>query len=150
MFRVDPAWANLLEELEEIEEGPPMSENPEDPKDFISVGDWSVSALWEMNDYGRIIACGSISTYNLTAPQPGPSNLFQMISKRLLWKGFIVSDHLDWFPAFARDMGSWIADGQVVWREAVHEGIENAPRAFLGLFSGGNMGKMIVRLAADA
>ena len=52
--------------------------------------------------------------------------------------------------AFAQDMGAWIADGKVVWRETVHEGIESAPQAFIGLFSGGNMGKMIVRLAADA
>ena len=73
-----------------------------------------------------------------------------MIGKRLLWKGFIVSDHLDRFPAFAQEMGSWIAEGKVVWRETVHEGIENAPQAFIGLFSGGNMGKMLVRLAADA
>ncbi len=113
-------------------------------------GDHPEAALWGMNDYGRIIACGSISTYNATEPQPGPSNLFQMIGKRLLWKGFIVSDHTDRFPAFAQDMGSWIAEGTVVWRETVHEGIENAPQAFLGLFSGGNMGKMLVRLAADA
>ena len=113
-------------------------------------GDHLEAVLWGMNDYGRIIACGSISTYNATEPQPGPSNLFQMISKRLLWKGFIVSDHLDRFPAFAEDMGSWIAEGKVVWRETVHEGIEQAPKAFLGLFSGGNMGKMLVRLAADA
>ena len=113
-------------------------------------GDHLEAALWGMNDYGRIIACGSISTYNATEPQPGPSNLFQMIGKRLLWKGFIVSDHVDRFSAFARDMGSWIAKGKVVWRETVHEGIDNAPLAFMGLFSGGNMGKMIVRLAADA
>lgn len=113
-------------------------------------GDHLEAALWGMNDYGRIIACGSISTYNATEPQPGPSNLFQMIGKRLLWKGFIVSDHADQFPAFAQAMGAWIAEGKVVWRETVHEGIEKAPQAFMGLFSGGNMGKMIVRLAADA
>ena len=113
-------------------------------------GDHLEAALWGMNNYGRIIACGSISTYNATEPQPGPPNLFQMIGKRLMWKGFIVSDHLDRFPAFAQEMGSWIAEGKVVWRETVHEGIENAPQAFIGLFSGGNMGKMLVRLAADA
>lgn len=113
-------------------------------------GDHLEAALWGMNDYGRIIACGSISTYNATEPQPGPSNLFQMIGKRLLWKGFIVSDHVDRFPAFEQAMGAWIAEGKMAWRETVHEGIENAPQAFMGLFSGGNIGKMIVRLAADA
>ena len=64
-------------------------------------------------------------------------------------KGLIVTDHADRFPAFAQDMGAWIASGSVVWRETVHEGIASAPQAFLGLFSGGNVGKMIVRLAAD-
>ena len=113
-------------------------------------GDHLEAALWGMNERGRIIACGSISTYNATEPQPGPSNLFQIVIKRLLLQGFIVSDHLDRFPAFAHDMGAWIADGKVVWRETVHEGIENAPQAFLGLFSGANMGKMIVRLTAEA
>ena len=113
-------------------------------------GEHLEAALWGMNDHGRIIACGSISTYNATEPPAGPRNLFQVVIKRLLWKGFIVSDHLDRFPAFAQDMGSWIAEGKVVWRETVHEGIENAPNAFLGLFSGGNVGKMLVRLAADA
>jgi hypothetical protein len=101
-----------------------------------------------MNDRGRIIACGSISTYNDTEPPPGPNNLFQIVTKRLRWQGFIVSDHPDRAPAFAKEMGGWIADGKVVWRETVHEGIENAPQAFLGLFAGGNMGKMVVRLAS--
>lgn len=113
-------------------------------------GDHLEAALTGMNDFGRIIGCGSISTYNATAPEPGPRNLFHMIGKRLLWKGFIVSDHVDRFPAFAQHMGRLIAQGKLVWRETVHEGIENAPQAFMGLFSGGNVGKMIVRLAPDA
>ena len=111
-------------------------------------GDHLTAAIWGMNDRGRIIACGSISTYNETEPPPGPNNLFQIVTKRLRWQGFIVSDHPDRAPAFAKEMGGWIADRKVVWRETVHEGIENAPQAFLGLFAGGNMGKMVVRLAS--
>ena len=111
-------------------------------------GDHLTAAIWGMNDRGRIIACGSISTYNETEPPPGPNNLFQIVTKRLRWQGFIVSDHPDRAPAFAKEMGGWIADGKVVWRETVHEGIENAPQAFLGLFAGTNMGKMVVRLAS--
>lgn len=112
-------------------------------------GDHLEAALGLMNDHGRIVACGGISAYNATEPPPGPRNLFQMITKRLLWKGFIVTDHLDRFPTFVREAASWIADGSLQWRETVHEGIESAPQAFLGLFTGGNVGKMLVRLGAD-
>ena len=112
-------------------------------------GEHLEAALWGMSDYGRIIACGSISTYNETETPAGPNNLFQVVTKRLTWKGFIVSDHYDRFAAFARDMASWVADGTVVWRETTHEGIDRAPQAFISLFAGGNVGKMLVRLVPD-
>jgi NADPH-dependent curcumin reductase CurA len=113
-------------------------------------GDHLEAALNLMNDHGRIVACGGISSYNATEPPPGPRNLFQMITRRLLWKGFIVTDHYDRLPAFIQDAAGWIAEGSLKWRETVHEGIENAPEAFLGLFSGGNVGKMVVRLESEA
>ena len=62
-------------------------------------------------------------------------------------QGFIVTDHYDHYPAFAQEMAGWIASGDVKWRETVYEGIERAPDAFLGLFSGENLGKMVVRLS---
>lgn len=110
-------------------------------------GEHLQAALWGMNERGRIIACGSISAYNAPEPPPGPKNLFRIVTKRLLFQGFIVSDHPDRSAAFAKEMGVWLAEGKVVWRETVHEGIERAPQAFLGLFTGENMGKMVVRLA---
>jgi NADPH-dependent curcumin reductase CurA len=61
-------------------------------------------------------------------------------------QGFIYTDYLSQMGDFYRDMGGWIAAGKVTSRETVHEGIENMPRAFLDLFSGGNIGKMLVRL----
>ena len=109
-------------------------------------GDHLEAALGMMNDFGRIVGCGAISTYNAAEPPPGPTNLFLIVTRRLKWQGFIVSDHMDRFPAFVAEMGPWIADGTVRWRETVHHGIENAPGAFLGLFSGDNFGKMIVQL----
>ena len=112
-------------------------------------GEHLEAALWRMNDHGSVIACGSISNYNATEPPPGPRNLFQVVTKRLLWKGFIVTDHYDRFPNFARDMGSWIADGNIKHPETLHDGIENAPKAFMGLFKGDNLGKMLVRLTPD-
>ena len=112
-------------------------------------GEHLEAALWRMNDHGRIIACGSISTYNATESPPGPTNLFQVVTKRLMWKGFIVTDHYDRFPDFARDMSAWIAAEKIRHPETVHDGIESAPQAFMGLFRGDNLGKMLVRLSPD-
>jgi NADPH-dependent curcumin reductase CurA len=52
-------------------------------------------------------------------------------------------------PSFYADMGQWISQGKIKWQETVVDGIENAPKAFLGLFTGANVGKMLVRLGPD-
>lgn len=103
-------------------------------------------ALMAMRLYGRIVACGAISSYNEQTPPPGPRNLALMIGKRLTMKGFIVSDHLDQLPQFAKEVGGYLAAGRLQARETIVEGIANAPGAFLRLFRGGNTGKMVVRL----
>lgn len=107
------------------------------------------AALEHMNPCGRIALCGMISQYNSTRPGPGPRNLFYVTTKRLTVQGFIVSDHLQRREEFTADMGRWIEEGRIKWKETVVEGIENAPRAFMGLFKGENFGKMIVRLAPE-
>lgn len=111
-------------------------------------GDHLEAALENMNTGGRIIACGSISTYNATEPPAGPRNLFRLVTARLTMKGFIVTDHADRNEAFLHDASEWIRDGRLVWRETVLDGIESAPAAFIGLFSGENLGKMLVRLGS--
>jgi NADPH-dependent curcumin reductase CurA len=60
-----------------------------------------------------------------------------------------VSDHADRQPQFYADMAAWIADGKIKWQETIVDGLENAPKAFLGLFAGENTGKMLVRLCAE-
>ncbi len=107
------------------------------------------AALSRMNPFGRIPVCGMISLYNATELPPGPSNLIQIIPKRLTLRGFIVSDHLDRYPEFLRDMTAWFTEGRIRIRETIVEGIENAPRAFLGMLRGENTGKMLVRLAPE-
>ncbi len=109
-------------------------------------GDHLEAALSAMRNHGRIIACGSISKYNEKTSSPGPNNLFMMISKRITMKGFIVSDSLNQMPAFAKEVGAYIAEGKIVSRETVVHGIENAPQAFIDLFHGANTGKMVVNL----
>jgi len=91
--------------------------------------------------------CGAISMYNATELPPGPRNLVQAVGKQLTLRGFIVSTHWDLMADFHRDLGEWIEAGKFSWKETVREGIEKAPDAFLGLFKGENLGKMLVKLA---
>ncbi len=109
-------------------------------------GDHLVAALEAMNLFGRIVVCGLISGYNDAAPKPGPWNLFNVIGKRLRMEGLLVSDHQDMLGDFVGDLAAWVPAGKIKWQETVEDGIENAPTAFLKLFSGGNTGKMLVKL----
>lgn len=104
------------------------------------------AALEHMRPNGRIVMCGMISMYNAVKPVPGPTRLPYVISKKLTMRGFIVSDHFDKLGAFIADMGKWMAEGKIKWKETIVDGIENAPEAFIGLFKGENFGKMIVKL----
>ena len=110
-------------------------------------GDHLQAALNCMRPNGRIPLCGAISIYNATAPQPGPNNLAVAIGNQLMLKGFIVSNYYHLQEDFIKDMSSWIASGELKYRETVFEGIESMPEAFMGLFTGVNTGKMIVNLA---
>ena len=107
------------------------------------------AALEHMNTHGRLVMCGMISMYNATQPVAGPTNLAYIIFKQLTMQGFIVADHFDKLQHFYADMAKWIAEGQIKWKETVVDGIENAPKAFTGLFKGENFGKMIVKIGPD-
>ncbi len=114
---------------------------------FDNVGGESLeAALTAMRPHGRIIACGGISQYNAEKPVPGPANLFNMITKRLTWKGFIVSDSIAQMPQFISEVGGYFREGKLRNRETILQGIERAPEAFIGLFTGENIGKMVVDL----
>jgi NADPH-dependent curcumin reductase CurA len=113
---------------------------------FDNVGGTLLEAAIElMNNHGRIVLCGMISIYNATRPPRAPRNLISAIPKRLTLKGYIVHDHKDRLPEFTEDMSRWIKEGRIKWKETVVHGIEHAPEAFLGLFSGESFGKMLVR-----
>ncbi len=109
-------------------------------------GDHLEAAIHALRRYGRIAACGSISRYNDTEAKPGPRNMHMIVTKRLRMQGFIIFDHNDRYPDFVRDAAGWIADGSLKHRETIVEGIDNAPKAFIGLLEGENTGKMLVRL----
>jgi NADPH-dependent curcumin reductase CurA len=109
-------------------------------------GDHLNAALAIANPGARFALCGMISQYNATGAPEGPSNLILAVGKRLRLEGFIVSNHFDQFPEYLAQLAPWIASGQFKWSESIEEGIENAPKAFLKLFSGENVGKMLVKL----
>jgi NADPH-dependent curcumin reductase CurA len=117
---------------------------------FDNVGGATLeAAIGALRRNGRIVACGSISQYNATEASPGPRNLFMVVTKRLLMHGFIISDHYAGLQAFLADMGPWVRDGKIRYRETVVEGIENAPSAFIGMLGGENIGKMLVKVGPE-
>ena len=109
-------------------------------------GDHLEAAMFHLNDFGRIAACGAVAQYNDTEPTPGPRNMMMIVSKRLTLRGFIVSDHADAAAEFYRRAGTWVAEGRLTSRETVVDGLDHAVDAFLDLLRGGNTGKMLVRL----
>jgi NADPH-dependent curcumin reductase CurA len=115
---------------------------------FDNVGGQALeAALSVLRVHGRIIACGGISMYNDEIPPRGPANLFNITIKRLTMKGMIVFDWLDRQAEFENEVGGYFRDGKLKHKETVVGGIDKAAEAFIGLFQGRNMGKMVVKLA---
>jgi NADPH-dependent curcumin reductase CurA len=110
-------------------------------------GEHLEAALNAAKLFARFAICGMISIYNATEPQPGPRNLALLIGKNIRMEGFIVSHFFNLLPQFHTDLAGWVAEGKVKWKETVFEGLDQAPEAFLGLFSGENLGKMLVKLS---
>lgn len=109
-------------------------------------GDILEAALNVMNPFGRIAVCGMIAAYNDAEPQPGPKNLIQIVGKSLKIQGFIVIQHAHLLPDFIAKLGPLMMSGQIKAEETIMDGIDNAPEAFLKLFSGDKQGKMLVKL----
>jgi NADPH-dependent curcumin reductase len=95
---------------------------------------------------GRVVLCGAIASYNARQSIVGPKNYRNLIPKRGRMEGFIILDYLDRFPEGQAEMGGWVAEGKVKFAVHLVEGLENAPDALNLLFTGGNTGKVIVRV----
>lgn len=104
------------------------------------------AALNTLKPLGRIAACGMISRYNDDSAQPGPSNIINVVTKSLRMQGFIITQHMDLQPRFIEALSGWMMKGQIKNHQTVYEGIERAPDAFMGLFTGSNTGKMVVKV----
>ena len=120
---------------------------------FESIGGAVLAAtLPLMNQNGRIPVCGLVSHYNATSAPEGPDRLpgflRTVLRKRLKVQGFLIYDHYARrYADFARDMGGWLAAGEMSYREDVVDGLEAAPEAFIGLLEGRNFGKLVVKIA---
>jgi NADPH-dependent curcumin reductase CurA len=122
---------------------------------FENVGGKTVEAVLPlMNVGGRIPICGTIAWYNTGGPASGAGNeednlpkaWRSILVKRLSINGFIILDHYDRFPEFVNEVGGYLRDGKLHYRETVAEGLENAPQAFMDLLKGGNFGKQLVKI----
>lgn len=107
------------------------------------------TALFQMNQHGRIVCCGAVSQYDTAAPS-GPRNVpGLLVVKRLKMEGFIALDWPDEVPGAVAELSAWMHKGEIEVAEDIVEGLENAPAALLGLLHGENRGKRMVRVAPD-
>ncbi|HEV2865552.1 MAG TPA: NADP-dependent oxidoreductase, partial [Allosphingosinicella sp.] len=108
-------------------------------------GDHLDAAFAAARQNARFAICGMIDDYN-TGSSHAFRYIMRIIAARIMLKGFIYTDYLPEMADFYRDMGGWVASGRVTSRETVRDGLEAMPQAFIDLFRGANMGKMLVRL----
>ncbi len=109
-------------------------------------GEISDAVLRNLNFFARVALCGSISQYNATTPPMGPRLLGTFVGKRVTLRGFIVTDFAEHYGPAMRQMSEWIKSGRLKYREDIVQGIEKAPRAFIGMLRGENFGKMLVKM----
>jgi NADPH-dependent curcumin reductase CurA len=108
-----------------------------------------------LNTSARVPVCGLVSGYNATGLPAGPDRLpllmATLLRKRIRMQGFIIGqDYGHRIDEFQKEMGRWVQEGKIKYREQIVDGLENAPQAFIGLLKGQNFGKLVIRVAPDA
>jgi len=117
---------------------------------FDNVGGVITDAVFDyLNVGGRISICGSISQYNQEEPEPGPRKMGLLVGKQARAQGFLVGQFRDRHEDGRQRIAGWIKEGRIKYREDVVEGLENAPRAFVGLMQGENFGKLLVKISEE-
>ena len=115
---------------------------------FDNVGGRTLEIVLDhMATWGRIALCGAISDYDHGGTSVGPANLVHLATRRIRMEGFLAPDYGPRYREARRELSAWLATGTLKPCEHIHEGFENIPRAFLGLFRGANTGKAMVKLA---
>ncbi len=108
-------------------------------------GEISQAVHRRLNVGARIVICGQISQYNEPRAQP-TFHPGLLIVYRARMQGFLISDYASRFDEAATRLGRWVATGELRWKEDVADGLENAPRAFIGMLNGANRGKALVKI----
>ena len=103
------------------------------------------TVLSRLNAFSRIALCGLISEYNKAEPR-GIRYVGSLLVNRVKLQGFIVTDHLDKWPAAFAEIGALLKQGKMKYQETISEGIQSAPKAFIGMLKGENVGKQLVKL----
>jgi NADPH-dependent curcumin reductase CurA len=115
---------------------------------FDNVGGSTLeTAIGRMAPHGRIVLCGMISEYNAERPPAGPSNLFELISRRIRMEGFLLLDYATQFERGRHELEAWLDSGELKAYVDVQEGFENIPNTFLRIFTGANIGKQLLKIA---
>jgi NADPH-dependent curcumin reductase CurA len=114
---------------------------------FENVGGEVMDTVFrQLNPFSRVALCGLISEYNLTEPY-GVTMMRALLVNRVKLQGFIVSDRMDLYQRALPRLGKAVAEGRIKYRETVAQGLENAPKAFIGMLKGANLGKQLVKVA---
>lgn len=103
-----------------------------------------------INVGARIVVCGQIAQYNVEKPETGPRLLGHLIVKQARAEGFLVFQFASRYAEGLKQMAQWLKQGKLKYREQFVDGIENTPRAFIGMLQGENIGKQLVRVAAES
>ena len=109
------------------------------------------AVLPRLNTFARVPVCGLAAGYNATEAPSGPDRsaalMRNILTKSLLLRGFIQTEFVEsMFSDFLRDMGQWVREGKVKYREDITEGLDNAPQTFVGMLEGKNFGKTILQV----
>jgi NADPH:quinone reductase len=112
-------------------------------------GEITDAVLHQINTRARIAVCGQISQYNAERPEMGPRWLSQLIVRQARAEGFLVTQFADRYEEALKQLATWLRDGKLKYREDVVDGLENAPAAFIGMMEGKNIGKQLVKVAAE-
>jgi NADPH-dependent curcumin reductase CurA len=110
-------------------------------------GDHLEAAIDALRPHGRVAICGTISEYESSAEPRGPNNMFLAVAKELTIRGFRGNAHVQLMPELWRDVGAWLREGRIRYRETVIDGLENAPSAMAQMMRGESVGKALVRIA---
>lgn len=110
-------------------------------------GDITDAVFGLLNTGARVSVCGQISQYNLEKPEMGPRLLWVLIVKQAKAEGFLVTQFAARYPEGIAQMARWLKEGKIKYAEDIAEGIENTPRAFIGMLKGQNTGKQLVKVS---